>query len=129
MPNNDNLELILFGWLDAIRRNDLDALARQLHPQVVWQGVRPDLVCRDRDDVMDMAREGFDVPTVEALELTVVGIDRIFLGIRSSDLREIDGEPLGGEIYQVFTIREGTIVRIDEFTARDSALRAAERAA
>lgn len=53
---NDNLGLVLTGWLDALRRDDLEALERHLHRDVIWQGVRPDLVCGNRTDVINNIR-------------------------------------------------------------------------
>jgi ketosteroid isomerase-like protein len=33
---NDNLRIVFAGWVDALRRNDLDAIERHLHPEAVW---------------------------------------------------------------------------------------------
>ncbi len=121
---DSNLELVLAGWIDALRRNDLDAVAEHMHPDVVWQGVRPDLVCADRDHVLANLRaaNGYR-PAVEAIEL-LAERDQVLVGIRSPDLTEIGGESLDGKIYDVFTIQDGLIVRIDEFKTRDAALEA-----
>ena len=121
---NDNLGVVLAGWVDARRRNDLDAIERHLHPDVVWQGLRPDLVCGDRDAVLHNVRSrGGRLPDVSGVELHAEG-DQVMLGIRSPDLTEIAGEPLEGEIYSVFTIADGVIVRMDEYRTRDEALEA-----
>jgi hypothetical protein len=45
-PSSDNLELILFVWVDALRRNDAEQIAPYLAHDIVWQGLRRDLVCR-----------------------------------------------------------------------------------
>lgn len=55
-PRNDNLECVLTGWIDARRRNDLETIERHLHPDVVWQGLRPDLICATRAAVVDNVR-------------------------------------------------------------------------
>jgi hypothetical protein len=39
-----NIEF-LWGWFDALRRRDTGSMAAGLAPDVVWQGVRPELVC------------------------------------------------------------------------------------
>jgi hypothetical protein len=44
------------------------------------------------------------------------------LGVRSIQLREIGGVPLGGQIFQVFTLCDGVIVRVDEYERRGDAL-------
>jgi hypothetical protein len=80
---NDNLELVLIGWIDARRRRDLKTIERHLHPDVVWQGLRPDLVCADRDAVLNNVRssDGW-LPDVSGIELHADG-DQVMLGIHS----------------------------------------------
>jgi len=119
---NDNLELVLTGWIDARRRRDLETIERYLHPDVVWQGLRPDLVCADRDAVLDnVASSDGWLPDVSGIELHADG-DQVMLGVHSPDLIEIAGESLNGEIYDVFTISDGLIVRMDEYRTREDAL-------
>jgi hypothetical protein len=120
---NDNLEVVLAGWIEGRRRNDADLIERHLHSGVVWQGVRPDLVCRNREQVLDNVRNGAWKPDVEALELVAQG-DQVMFGVRSPDLTEIAGEILDGQIYNVFTIADSLIVRMDEYRTRDEALTA-----
>ena len=96
-------------------------------PDAFWQGVREDFVCRDRDEAMEMLREQQrEEHGVEALEL-IATEDRVVLGIRSNQLQEIGGVPLGGQIFEVFTLRDhdGRIVRVDEYRRRSEALEAA----
>jgi hypothetical protein len=45
--------------------------------------------------------------------------------VRSTRLREVGGVPLGGQIFRVFTLRDGAIVRVDEYELRGDALAAA----
>jgi hypothetical protein len=121
----DNIKAILAGWLDALRRHDLDAVERRMAPDVFWQGIREDLVCADREEAMELLREQQrEEHGVEALEL-VATEEKVMLGVRSTQLQEIGGVPLGGQIFQVFTLREGVIVRVDEYQRRSEALTAA----
>jgi hypothetical protein len=46
------------------------------------------------------------------------------LGVRSTQLQEVGGIPLGGQIFQVFTLREDIIVLADEYERRGEALAA-----
>ena len=126
MPTpEDNIKTILAGWLDALRRNDLDAVERRMAPDVFWQGIREDLVCENRSEAMEMLREQQrEEHRVEALEV-IATEEKVVLGVRSSQLREVGGVPLGGQIFQVFTVREGIIVRVDEYERRGEALAAA----
>ena len=121
----DNIKVILAGWLDGLRRNDLDAVGRRMAPDVFWQGIREDFVCEDRDQAMELLREQQrEEHGVEALEL--VGTEeKVMLGVRSTQLQEVGGVPLGGQIFQVFTVCEGIIVRVDEYERRGEALAAA----
>jgi hypothetical protein len=122
--SEDNIKIILADWLDALRRNDLDAMERRMAPEVFWQGIREDFVCEDRGEAMELVREQQrEDYGVEALEL--VGTEEnVVLGVRSSQLQEVGGVPLGGQIFQVFTLREGVIVRVDEYERRGEALAA-----
>jgi hypothetical protein len=121
----DNIKIILADWLDGLRRQDLDAIEQRMAPEVFWQGIREDFVCVDRDEAMSLLREQQrDDYGVEALEL-VATEEKVVLGVRSNQLQEVGGVPLGGQIFQVFTLREGIIVRVDEYERRGEALAAA----
>jgi hypothetical protein len=121
----DNIKIILADWLDALSRHDLDAAERRMAPDVFWQGIREDLVCQNRDEAMEMLREQQrEEHGVEALEL-VATEEKVVLGIRSTQLQEVGGVPLGGQIFQVFTLIDGVIVRVDEYERRGEALVAA----
>ncbi len=121
---NDNLKLVFAGWVDALRRNDLDTIERHLHPDAVWHGLRPDLVCTDRAAIVDNVRgnEG-RLPDVESIELVAEG-DQVLFGVRSPDLVEVAGEQLDEQVYELFTIADGLIVRIDEYRRREEAVEA-----
>ncbi len=124
--STDNLELILFGWVDALRRGDPDLIAARLANDIVWQGLRADLVCRDRDAVLDNIRDGgAHRRRVKGLEVAALDDNHVLFAIRIPDVTELFGEPIAGEIYTVFTLRTDIIVRIDEFKTRDEALAAA----
>jgi len=121
----DNIKVILSDWLDALRRHDLDAIEQRMAPEVFWQGIREDFVCVDREEAMKLLREQErEEHGVEALEL-VATEEKVVLGVRSNQLREVGGVPLGGQIFQVFTVRDGVIVRVDEYEQRGEALAAA----
>ena len=120
-----NIAMILADWLGALRRRDFEALERRMDPDIVWQGVREDFVCPDRAAVLEMLREWQpDDHGVEALEL-VATEDRVVVGVRSTQLQEIGDVPLGGQIFNVFTLSDGRIVRIDDYPRRSEALAAA----
>jgi ankyrin repeat protein len=45
------------GWMDAMRRGDLDAAAQWFDPEATWTGVPAGAVCHNRQEVLDMLRE------------------------------------------------------------------------
>jgi hypothetical protein len=122
--SNQNLGVVLDGWIDALRRQDLEAMKRHMHAEVVWQGVREDFVCPDREHVLDSIRaDAGKLPEVSAIELSCED-DQVLLGVRSADLTEVGGEVLHGQIYNVFTISDGLIVRMQDFKTREQAVAA-----
>jgi hypothetical protein len=125
--SSDNLELILFGWIDALRRSDPERIAPHLADDMVWQGLRSDLVCPNRDAVLDNIRSGGQHRRrVSGVEVAAVDDEHVLLAVRLPGVTELYGEPIGGELFSVFTLRGGVIVRIDEFKTRDEALDAVD---
>jgi ketosteroid isomerase-like protein len=119
-----NIETLL-AWLDALRRGDREAVSGTLDADIVWQGVRDDLVCYGPAEVADgfaaALAEGFDV---EALEL--IGAERhAILHARLPDAVEIAGVVFAEGVYNVFAIAGGRITRIDDYARRAEALAAA----
>ena len=98
-----NIEF-LWGWFDAVRRRDGESMAAGLAPDVVWQGVRPDLVCHGPDEVIAAFVTAYDASQeIDSLELFGRrGADR--LGVARSPDLAIDQVVTTGEIYNVFTI-------------------------
>jgi len=119
-----NIEF-LWAWFDALRRNDSETMAAALDPNIVWHGIQEGLACHGPQEVIATFVSGYDAnQEIDSLEL--IGADqRIVLGVRGPDLGEIDDVPIGGEIYNVFTIRNDKIIRIDDYLQRDQALAAA----
>ena len=120
----NNLELI-FDHLNARRSRDLARLESQFDPSVVHQGVLPELVCHNREEVLENVERGFsrDDFGVERLELIDAG-ERVLVGLAGPRFREVPWAPLDGQIYVVYTIREGRIVRMQDFLTRPEAVSA-----
>jgi len=110
----------VFDHFHARRRRNLDAIAAGLDPDVVHQGVRPELVCNGRGAVLERIEASFEtVDTgVERLELNAAG-ESVIVGIAGPRFREIPF--LDGEIFMVFTVRDGRILRIDDYRTRPEA--------
>ena len=87
--------------------------------------MREDLVCHGREEVVDTFRRGFEERReIDALEF-IRGRERVVVGVRGPTLTEVAGEPLEGQIFNVFTLRDGRIIRIDDYRRRSEALAAA----
>jgi ketosteroid isomerase-like protein len=114
MAMSDAAMETVFDHFHARRRRDLDAIAAGLDPDVVHQGVRPELVCNGRGAVLERIEASFEtVDTgVERLELNAAG-ESVIVGIAGPRFREIPF--LDGEIFMVFTVRDGRILRIDDY--------------
>jgi ketosteroid isomerase-like protein len=121
----DNLRLVV-TWLNALGSGDLDPLETALAPDAVWRGIPSGAVCNGRDEVLALLRaqiaEG--LPDAYAIEL-VAGEAGAAVGYRAADLTEVAGEPLPGQVFHVFTIRDDQIAAIQDFERQEDALAAA----
>ena len=127
MPSisQQNLEMVMIDFFGALRRGDLNAASMLLDPDVTWQGLRDDFVCHSREEVIDTFRWGLEERRdIDALEF-VRGGERVVMGVRDPSMTEVGGEPLDGQIFNVFTLRDGRITRIDDYRRRSEALAAA----
>lgn len=115
----------MIGWLDALRREDVEALKATLAPDVVWQGLRDEWACHGADSVIDtFLGEREAKQEIFALEL-IGGDDQAILHASGGDIVAIEDVPLPDGIFNVFTLDAGTIVRIDDYADRHEALSAA----
>jgi hypothetical protein len=112
----------VFDHFHARRRHDLDAIVAGLDPGVIHQGVMPELVCNGREAVVERVRGSFENGDsgLERLELHAAG-DSVVVGLAGPRFRE--NPFLDGEIFMVFTVRDGRILRIDDYRTRDEAFR------
>jgi hypothetical protein len=115
----------MIGWLDALRRDDVDALEAKLAPDVIWQGLRVEWTCHGAESVIDtFLGEREAKQEVGTLEL-IGGDDHVILHVSGGDIVAIEDVPLPDGIYNVVTLDAGKITRIDDFTDRQEALTAA----
>ncbi len=120
----DPLDAVV-GWLDAMRRGDLDAVKLWLDPEVTWRGVRDEAICRNRDEVLEMLQGSLEGRLgADAVEL-VAGDAAAVLGAKLPGLAEIGGVDVRGQLFNVFRIGCGRIVAVEDYAHRDEALAAA----
>jgi ketosteroid isomerase-like protein len=125
MPSigQENLETVMIDFFGALRRGDFEAAAKLLDPEVSWQGLREEWVCHGREEVIDTFRWALEERReIDALEFTRGG-DQVVLGTRGQNIGPIE-EPMD-QIFNVFTLSQGRIVRIDDYRDRREALLAA----
>lgn len=117
---------VVFDHLNARRMRDLARLESQLDPQVVHQGVLPELICHNREEVLANVQRGFarDDFGIDRLELIDAG-ERVVVGLAGPRFSEVPWAPLDGQIYVVYTLRDGRIVGMDDFLSRGEAMAAA----
>ncbi len=121
-----NLETVIFDYLGALREGNQEAVRAVLDPNVTWQGLHEDWVCHGPDEVIETLQEGLRLRRdVAALEFVRAG-SRLVMGVRGPSLDEVGGEPLDGQIFNVFTLSNGKIVRIEDYRLRAEALKAAQ---
>jgi ketosteroid isomerase-like protein len=120
-PVEANLELVL-DWIDALRRGDVDSIAERFHPDVVWEDVAGSVACQGRDQVLAWLRASPSRPhQVDALEL-VANRDHVVLGVHDPKRQELAGVELHGQLFTVFTVRDGQIVHLRDRAHRAEAL-------
>ena len=113
------------GWMDAMRRGDLDDVERWLDPEVTWRGVRDAAICRNRDEVLEMLQGSLEGRLgADAIEL-IAGDGAAVLGAKVPGLAEIGGVELRGQLFNVFRVGCRRIVAVEDYAHRDEALAAA----
>jgi hypothetical protein len=80
----------MIAWLDALRRRDAQSLTERLDPETTWQGVRPDLVCDGREEIVQtFVAQGDQDYEVDTMEL--IGAPATRFCARPAEPREIGG--------------------------------------
>jgi ketosteroid isomerase-like protein len=121
-----NFEIVVFDFFGALRAGDYETAAEMLDPDVRWQGLREDWVCLGREEVLETFCVGLEERRdVDALEFVRAGGDNVVFGARGPGITEVGGEPLHGQIFNVYTFRDARIAEIHDYRFRGEALAAA----
>jgi ketosteroid isomerase-like protein len=119
-----NIEVVI-GFLDAIRRRDREAAAGFLDPDVSWQGVVPDLVCRNSEEVLGIFFRRRNDPGVEIDALEIIGAARgAVFAIHHPAVWAVAGTEIRGVMYHAAEIEAGRIRRLRDYPDRAEALSA-----
>jgi hypothetical protein len=101
-----NLQILL-ERIDALRRREVESIAERLHPDVVWTDVSGAVACEGRGQVLGWLRAAREQPSpVDALEV-LADADHAVLGVRNHAREDLAGVQLNGQLFLVFTVREG----------------------
>ena len=115
---NDDLVRSSF---DAFLRGDWDTLAQVMDPGVEWLWYEPgDWDCHDRRTVLATLFERQREGVVTGLNAVVAVDERVFVEMTGPRLAEW-GLP-GGQACMVVTVRDGRIVRMQDYRNRAAAL-------
>jgi uncharacterized protein len=118
-----NDELVRSSF-DAFLCGDWDTLAELMDPGVEWLASEPgDWDCHDRRKVLATLLERQREGVVTGLNAVVAVDERVFIEVTGPRLAE--GEPADGQACMIVTVREGRIVRMQDYPNRAAALAAA----
>ncbi len=122
-----NIDIVLGGLADAIRSRDPERIAEFLGPDLVWEGLEPGLRCDGRQQAMSVIRNRFAAAPliVQAVEAIETG-QHVIVGLRGPGFNGMPGDlETVGQIFNVFTLTDGKVVRWRDFLTRQEALEAA----
>jgi SnoaL-like domain len=123
-----NIDIVLGGLADAIRSRDPERIAEFLGPDLVWEGLEPGLRCDGRQQAMSVIRHRFAAAPliVQAVEAIEAG-PHVIVGLRGPGFNGTAGDlETMGQIFNVFTLSAGKVIRWRDFLTRREALAAAD---
>jgi limonene-1,2-epoxide hydrolase len=116
---------VVVGWMDALRRRDVNEVEGWLAPEVTWRGVRDAAICRGRGEVLEMLQRSLaGALGADAVEL-IAADGAVVLGAKVPGLAEIGGVDVRGQLFNVFRVGCGRIVAVEDYALREEALAAA----
>jgi uncharacterized protein len=112
-----NIEIVS-GLIDAWNRRDLQAALAAMHPQCEVRGVEARETLRGHEGVAAGFREwfeAFDEFTIEPENFIADG-DRVLVPMRQRARGKGSGLEIEQRFYQLFTMRDGLVVRFEEYS-------------
>jgi ketosteroid isomerase-like protein len=115
--------------IDALNRGDVDAMLARMDPDFEWRPLEDSPVSRNyrghehvRSYVEDWL-SSFDNLRLELREPTAIG-DHVVVVVRGHGRGRASGFELYNNFCQVWTLRRGRAVRMEEYATRDQGLAA-----
>lgn len=116
-----NLVALVAAWATLMGKGDASELQTLLAPDVVWQGLEPHLVCKNRDEVLGLlTRFAPLMPRLTRFDAQEIG-DRVAVYVEGPDFPENEVLAQGAPRTLTFTFRDGAIVRMDSVRTREAA--------
>jgi ketosteroid isomerase-like protein len=107
---------------EILERQDFDAFTAALAPDVVWVGVLPGQLCRNRDQVVETFRNALDAGVQATPEILAESDEALLVDFHPQPPPE-----LVPALHQIFVLHDEQIVELRDFPDRRSALDAYER--
>lgn len=117
------------GIIDALNRGDVDGMLARMHPDFEWRPLESSPVARlyrGREQVRAYVEDWlntFDSLRLDLQDPTEVG-DRVLAVIHGRGRGRASGVELETRFCQVWTLRRGTAVRMEEYATREQGLAA-----
>jgi len=118
---NDRLGRIVAVWTEMLRGGSTAALASVLSPDVVWQGVLPDQICHNREEVLHVVgRMRPGSPRLTRFEAEEIG-KKLVVSVDGPDFPPVEGQPTTNRRSLVFTFADVQVIRIESTSTRERA--------
>jgi ketosteroid isomerase-like protein len=125
MPATEEDVVRLRAAYDAMRSGDVIPLAELMDENIRWIGSQslgdPPPECNGRTEASDMLEHAIDRMPARDIESVAIAGDRILSVAR---WHEGQGPPGVDRVYNLFTMRDGRIVKMEDFFDRAAAERA-----
>jgi ketosteroid isomerase-like protein len=103
---------------DVIAHGDFEAFTGAMAPDIVWVGVAPGLLCRNREQVVETMRGWMDAGHSASPEIVCEKEDLIVVD------PHVDPPNWIPELHHVFVVEEDRIVEMRDYPNRRAALEA-----
>ena len=123
--SEENVELVRAAW-DAYSRDDYDRIAGFHDPHIVVVTLEDGALYGNNAVLANYERwdEAWEGAKTTLDEVIGHG-DRVFVAARFHARGRASGVEVETRLYEVYTVRDGKVLRIDEYATRDEATKAA----
>jgi ketosteroid isomerase-like protein len=128
--SEENVELVR-GMNEAFDRGDFEGALARIHPDVEWHGTKGGLddgrIARGHREVIAGFVEAFEAWERQSLETTDYfdAGDRVLVFFHEVAKGRESGAVVETDTGVIFTVKDGSVVRVDPYMDREEALEAA----